>query len=498
MCHYAETSMHGLVCQPDFITDDDDKHLPLDEEYIADTTIPMRHSQDNKVDERGKRLLDICISARLRILNGRTFGDSNGNFTCFKPNGSSVVDYFIMSEELLSEVLYFHVHPFWGTFSDCHCKISTTLMLPHSPEISMGQMHPVPPQFVWNKSSRDRFRRALQEPSAKLNLQTDTHGGTYSSQEDVNGLVSRFEDILLNAAQSCLKIKTVKKRRQHKKWYDGELYIKKNELLHKGKQMTLKPYNKEIRNSYYKTYREYTKLRKYKKKHFKQSILNKLDSLEKEDPKTYWNLVNSLKEEQKSSPESSIDSDTWIDYFASLNSVNLHHVERVNALNEMVKNLENNKTFSELDSRITIEEIKIAISSLKTNKAAGLDRISNEMIKAAGELIIPYLHKMFNTIFSSGQYPNSWASAYIKPLLKKGDPKLPENYRGIAINPSIAKLFNLILNKRLDKFLTDKNCIDSCQIGFSKNARTSDHMFVLKCLIDKCLILSKQDVYMFY
>ena len=249
--------------------------------------------------------------------------------------------------------------------------------------------------------------------------------------------------------------------------------------------MTLKPYNKEIRNSYYKTYREYTKLRKYKKKHFKQSTLNKLGSLEKEDPKAYWNLVNSLKEEQKLSPESSINSNTWIDYFASLNSVNLHHVERVNALNEMVKNLENNKTFSELDSRITVEEIKIAISSLKTNKAAGLDRISNEMIKAAGELIIPYLHKMFNTIFSSGQYPNSWASAYIKPLLKKGDPKLPENYRGIAINPSIAKLFNLILNKRLDKFLTDRNCIDSCQIGFSKNARTSDHMFVLKCLIDK-------------
>ena len=51
----------------------------------------------------------------------------------------------------------------------------------------------------------------------------------------------------------------------------------------------------------------------------------------------------------------------------------------------MVKNLENNKTFSELDSIITVEEIKIAISSLRTNKAAGLVRISNEMIKAAGD-----------------------------------------------------------------------------------------------------------------
>ena len=99
--------------------------------------------------------------------------------------------------------------------------------------------------------------------------------------------------------------------------------------------------------------------------------------------------------------------------------------------------------------------------------------------------MIPYINKIFNLIFSTGHYPKQWASAYIKPLLKKGDPKLPENYRGIAINPSIAKLFNIILNKRIDKFLTDRDCIDSCQIGFSKNARTSDHMFVLKCLIDK-------------
>ena len=147
--------------------------------------------------------------------------------------------------------------------------------------------------------------------------------------------------------------------------------------------------------------------------------------------------------------------------------------------------MEKDHTFTELDYRITEEEIKIAISSLKANKAVGLDRISNEMIKAASTFIIPYINKIFNLIFSTGHYPKQWAFAYIKPLLKKGDPKLPENYRGIAINPSIAKLFNIILNKRIDKFLTDSECIDSCQIGFSKNARTSDHMFVLKCLIDE-------------
>ena len=67
---------------------------------------------------------EFCIPSRLRILNGRTLGDLYGKFTCQKPTGASVVDYFIASEELLKDIIYFHVHPFLPIFSDCHSKIS--------------------------------------------------------------------------------------------------------------------------------------------------------------------------------------------------------------------------------------------------------------------------------------------------------------------------------------------------------------------------------------
>ena len=40
----------------------------------------------------------MCISSRLRILNGRTFGDSTGKFTSYQYNGSSVVDHCLISE----------------------------------------------------------------------------------------------------------------------------------------------------------------------------------------------------------------------------------------------------------------------------------------------------------------------------------------------------------------------------------------------------------------
>ena len=71
------------------------------------------------------------------------------------------------------------------------------------------------------------------------------------------------------------------------------------------------------------------------------------------------------------------------------------------------------------------------------------------------------------------------------PIFKSSDPSKPENYRGIAINSCIKKLFNSILNKRLDKYLEKHNIINPCQIGFTSKSRTSDHMFVLKTLIYK-------------
>ena len=49
----------------------------------------------------------------------------------------------------------------------------------------------------------------------------------------------------------------------------------------------------------------------------------------------------------------------------------------------------------------------------------------------------------------------------------------------------MAKLFAKILNIRLEKFLAERNIICKEQIGFCKDKRTSDHMFVLKTLIDK-------------
>jgi hypothetical protein len=65
----------------------------------------------------------MCISHQLKVLNGRTLGDLHGNYTCYAHNGASVVDYTIVSENALKNILYFKISEFNPTSSDCHCKL---------------------------------------------------------------------------------------------------------------------------------------------------------------------------------------------------------------------------------------------------------------------------------------------------------------------------------------------------------------------------------------
>jgi hypothetical protein len=58
------------------------------------------------------------------------------------------------------------------------------------------------------------------------------------------------------------------------------------------------------------------------------------------------------------------------------------------------------------------------------------------------------------------------------------------NYRGISVTSALGKLFNSILDNRLDMILEKHQIIDTCQVGFTRKARTTDHLFILKCIID--------------
>ena len=143
--------------------------------------------------------------------------------------------------------------------------------------------------------------------------------------------------------------------------------------------------------------------------------------------------------------------------------------------------LENERTSNEmLDSPITENEIKQAIKSLKSNKACGPDRMTNEMLKFGVHSLLTPLGKVFLILYSPLVYILATGLRHISAqFIKKGPKTDPSDYRGISITSCVSKLNSSILNLRLTLFLDNKNIINDNQSGFRKKRRTDENLFIL-------------------
>ena len=94
---------------------------------------------------------------------------------------------------------------------------------------------------------------------------------------------------------------------------------------------------------------------------------------------------------------------------------------------------------------ITREEIDKALKSMKYRKAPGIDAITAEVLRVAGEPMIQMLEKLFNAIWQKEQTPRDWYRMLVTPIHKKGDRKDPANYRAISLLSIPGKVFSKII-----------------------------------------------------
>ena len=474
----------------DFIENDDDIGS-LSTNYIIDQEILQRKSFDTIVNTRGKEFLELCISSRIRILNGRTIGDTLGYNTCHKWNGSSVVDYTAVSETLISSdrIYYFKVHQTLGDLSD-HCCISFKIKTPAltATEQSEVRINPFPIKYKWHKNAISQFQASMASDEIQVKLKHFIEKENCLSEHDMNQAAMEISDIYSLAAEKSLKIIDVQKKKpikksKNKEWYDKSLSQLKRQLYKCGKKLVNDPKNGDHRRNYFMLLKLYRKQCKTKYRQYRQQIINDLDQMHEKSPKAYWELVKKLKEE-KNTNTSKISPSEWYSHFSKLaDKNNFKHPSVIN--NEDYMNIETAPSFSELDFKIRENEISKSINKLKNNKACGPDGLCNEVLKYSQHIMLPVLAKLFNNVLLSGTYPNCWAEGHIKKIFKKGDLLDTNNYRGITITNVIGKLFNSILNNRIISFLDKYKKSNKEQISFKDGHRTSDHIFIIKTLIRK-------------
>ena len=100
-------------------------------------------------------------------------------------------------------------------------------------------------------------------------------------------------------------------------------------------------------------------------------------------------------------------------------------------------------------------------------------------------MIAKPLQNLFNHVLRSSIYPSVWKLDILTPLHKSGEKSDPNNYRGLAVSSCLGKLFNKILQRRLDNFCKKNELISNFQGSGKSGSRTCDHLLIVRCLFDK-------------
>lgn len=83
------------------------------------------------------------------------------------------------------------------------------------------------------------------------------------------------------------------------------------------------------------------------------------------------------------------------------------------------------------------------------------------------------LTHIFNACIKMSYFPKNWKLAKILPFHKPGkDKHLPQSYRPISLLPTLGKILEMIVNKRLKAYITENNVLIAEQFGFRKSHST--------------------------
>ena len=99
---------------------------------------------------------------------------------------------------------------------------------------------------------------------------------------------------------------------------------------------------------------------------------------------------------------------------------------------------------SSLSNLTNFKELRKVLKKLKNGEAAGIDRVSNEMIRASFDILKPAYLKLFNLITTVCQVLAIWCKGLITPLDKNRNPVDPDNYRPICALSCLCKFFTIL------------------------------------------------------
>nr|XP_046472570.1 uncharacterized protein LOC124214348 [Neodiprion pinetum] len=188
-----------------------------------------------------------------------------------------------------------------------------------------------------------------------------------------------------------------------------------------------------------------------------------------------WEIVNRERKKWKRVNEE-IGEHEWREYFMGL----LGGVE-----NKVIEGGGTANRKGNGEEELQREEIRKVIGKLRDGKAPGGDGIVSEVWRYGGEEMEQWVWKTCNRVWVGEGWREDWREGLIAPIVKKGERKRVEEYRGVTLMPTLYKVYAMALAERLEREVVEKEKIPHNQTGFRKGMGTIDNVYVLNYLINR-------------
>ena len=168
----------------------------------------------------------MCTALNLCILNGMCHGDHLGRYTYISDAGSSVNDYFLLSNDLFAVVC-----------DSCKLVISERIESDHMPvelylrslkekEFSEDNEDVCINKFVWNPSNVQAFKDSFNSDEARTRLKHAIN----MIDVDINNALQVFNSSIKEMAECMKKRMVVNKHRKSHDWFDSECSINRRNV----------------------------------------------------------------------------------------------------------------------------------------------------------------------------------------------------------------------------------------------------------------------------
>ena len=447
-------------------------------------------------------------------------GDFNGHnmlWGCSKNNvRGEIIENFIEANDLclMNDKSHTYLHPATGTFSSLDLSLCHPSLIldfdwyvcddqhgsDHFPVV-IEDINPSTedhnPKWKLNKANWEQFH---------LLCEQDLSMDNFNNSSD---LVTDFTSSLMKISDKCIP-KTSTNPKKSNPWYNNDCknavrqrkqalskFCKyptganlKNVKIQRAKaRRTIKLAKRNTWKSYVSKLNHKTPIKKV------WDMIRKISGKSKAPSYTHLNTCRETKATSKEDIANTL-GETFLKNSSSQNySEKFKHIKM-----QQEKNNINFKSLNNEEYNYPFNLLELIDAIQKSNDTAtGPDEVHYQMLKHLPNNALSTILHIFNDIWATGVFPESWRLATIIPIPKPGkDHEEPSNYRPIALTSCLCKTLERMINKRLVWYLESNDLISPIQSGFRSGRSTNDHLIRLETFIRDAFVNREHVVSVFF